>query len=283
MSKIIASIDGSMSTRTVCDYAAWLSKKLETPLELLHVIEKVSTQSPPNLSGSLGLGGREVLLDEIVRLEEAKAKVELQHGEILLGEANHYLKDSYDIEPQVFQRHGNLLETIVALEEEIRVLVMGKYGNQTERLSDKIGTQIENVVRAVHKPVLVTSSPFEKPSSFLIAFDGSPTAKVCVERVASSPLLVGLEAHLVYVGEISTTIQAEIAWAENQLQQAGFALSTHTLQGEVEKTLIDYAETNQISLLVVGAYGHSRIRQFFIGSSTTKLIARSTKPVLLLR
>lgn len=283
MLKTIACIDGSIGTHSVCDYAAWFSQKLETPLELLHVIEKSNTQSLPNLSGSLGLGGREVLLEEIVRLEEAKAKVELQHGEILLEEAKEYLKENYEIEPQVFQRHGSLLETVVALEEEFRVLIMGKYGQQTEQLSDKIGTQIENVVRAVHKPVLVTSSPFEAPKSFLIAFDGSPTAKVCVERISSSPLLKGLSAHLIYVGDPTQEVQAQITWAEDKLQQADFEPTTEILQGDVEKTIIEYADEKQISLLVVGAYGHSRIRQFFIGSSTTKLIARSTKPVLLLR
>ncbi|MDW5308232.1 universal stress protein, partial [Acinetobacter baumannii] len=42
-------------------------------------------------------------------------------------------------------------------------------------------------------------------------------------------------------------------------------------------------EKNAIDMMVVGAYGHSKIRQFFIGSTTTKLLSSSTKPVLLLR
>jgi nucleotide-binding universal stress UspA family protein len=40
MSKIIACIDGSLATNTVCDYAAWFSDKLNSPLQLLHVIDK---------------------------------------------------------------------------------------------------------------------------------------------------------------------------------------------------------------------------------------------------
>lgn len=283
MSKVIACIDGSVSTHTVCDYAAWFSQKLKAPLELLHIIEKSNVQSPQDFSGALGLGGGEVLLEEMVRLEEAKAKIELQHSELLLEDIKKHLQENYAIEPRVFQRHGNLLDTVVAIEEEFRVLIMGKYGSNTQQLSDKIGTQVENIVRAVHKPVLVVSEPFETPTSFLIAFDGSPTAKICVERVASSPLLQDLNAHLVYVGEPNQELQEQISWAENQLQNAGFEFNTQILQGEVEKTIIDYADANQISLLVVGAYGHSKIRQFFIGSSTTKLIARSSKPVLLLR
>ena len=45
----------------------------------------------------------------------------------------------------------------------------------------------------------------------------------------------------------------------------------------------DYQEKNVIDMIVIGAYGHSKIRQFFIGSTTTKLLSSSTKPVLLLR
>lgn len=283
MSKVIACVDGSSGTHSVCDYAAWFSKKLDAPLELLHVIEKSKFQMPHNQSGALGLGGREALLEEIIRLEEAKAKVETQHGELLLDEAKKYLLQQYEIQPSIFQRHGNLLETIVGIEEDFRVLIMGKYGSDTDQVSDKIGTQVENVVRAIHKPVLVTSGIFETPDSFLIAFDGSPTARICVERIVSSPLLVGLTAHLVYVGDANQEMQKQLTWAEAQLQSAGFPITTQTLKGEVEKTIINYAEEQQISLLVVGAYGHSKIRQFFIGSSTTKLISGSKKPVLLLR
>ena len=139
------------------------------------------------------------------------------------------------------------------------------------------------MVRAVHKPILVIPTPFEQPTSFLIAFDGSPTAKVCVERIVASPLLVGLKTHLVYVGEPKQQIQAEIDWAKAQLENAGFSVEVQVLEGEVEKAIINYADKHQISIIVVGAYGHSKIRQFFIGSSTTKLISASTKPILLLR
>ncbi|MFX8930046.1 universal stress protein, partial [Acinetobacter baumannii] len=51
----------------------------------------------------------------------------------------------------------------------------------------------------------------------------------------------------------------------------------------VDKAIINYAEQHQIDLIVVGAYGHSKIRQFFIGSTTTKVITSANKPVLLLR
>ena len=38
-----------------------------------------------------------------------------------------------------------------------------------------------------------------------------------------------------------------------------------------------------IDLTIMGAYGHSRIRQFFVGSQTTRVLASSITPLLLLR
>ncbi|EMP6749749.1 universal stress protein [Acinetobacter baumannii] len=283
MSKIIACIDGSLVTNTVCDYAAWFSDKLNSPIKLLHVIDKPKAKAPQDLSGAIGLGSRETLLKELVELEERKGKIELEHGQILLREAKNYLLEKFSIDAQSFQRHGSVLETIMGMEDDIRVLVMGKHGNETEHDSSKIGTHIENVVRALHKPVLITSAPFSPPKSFLIAFDGSQTARKYVERIASSPLLKGLAVHLVYVGNPNSEMQNQLSWAKEQLESQGFNITSNTLDGEVDKAIINYAEQHQIDLIVVGAYGHSKIRQFFIGSTTTKVITSANKPVLLLR
>ncbi|RSF69825.1 universal stress protein [Acinetobacter baumannii] len=283
MSKIIACIDGSLVTNTVCDYAAWFSDKLNSPIKLLHVIDKPKAKAPQDLSGAIGLGSRETLLKELVELEERKGKIELEHGQILLREVKNYLLEKFSIDAQSFQRHGSVLETIMGMEDDIRVLVMGKHGNETEHDSSKIGTHIENVVRALHKPVLITSAPFSPPKSFLIAFDGSQTARKCVERIASSPLLKGLAVHLVYVGNPNSEMQNQLSWAKEQLESQGFNITSNTLDGEVDKAIINYAEQHQIDLIVVGAYGHSKIRQFFIGSTTTKVITSANKPVLLLR
>ena len=48
-------------------------------------------------------------------------------------------------------------------------------------------------------------------------------------------------------------------------------------------TLLNILEDNDIDLLVMGAYGHSRIRQFLVGSNTAKMVRMSDIPILLLR
>ena len=85
------------------------------------------------------------------------------------------------------------------------------------------------------------------------------------------------------MGNPNNEMQNQIDWAKEQLESQGFNITLNTSDGEVEKAIINYSEQHQIDLIVVGAYGHSKIRQFFIGSTTTKLISNSSKPILLLR
>ncbi len=76
---------------------------------------------------------------------------------------------------------------------------------------------------------------------------------------------------------------SQVIWAKELLANNGFDVIDSVLEGNVEKSILEYQEKNSIDIMVIGAYGHSKIRQFFIGSTTTKLLASSKKPVLLLR
>ncbi|MFL3516628.1 universal stress protein, partial [Citrobacter freundii] len=51
---VTACVDGSLSTRSVCEYAAWAARTLQSQLALLHVIEKDSTPVVSDLTGTLG-------------------------------------------------------------------------------------------------------------------------------------------------------------------------------------------------------------------------------------
>lgn len=84
---VLACIDGSDSTGTVCDYATWTSVQLETPLVLLHVLDHGRFTTPRNLSGNIGLGSRENLLDELAELDEKRGKIMLDQGRLMLEAA----------------------------------------------------------------------------------------------------------------------------------------------------------------------------------------------------
>src|SRR5690606_7723497 len=124
---------------------------------------------------------------------------------------------------------------------------------------------------------------FRKPESVLLAFDASPSTRKGVEMLASSPLLKGLPIHLVMVGPASDELKEQLGWAQKALLNAGFTVNAEMRSGEVEAALHAYQKEHDIDLLVMGAYGHSRIRQFLIGSITMNMLRSTTSPLLLLR
>ena len=75
------------------------------------------------------------------------------------------------------------------------------------------------------------------------------------------------------------TLQA----AEGVLRAAGGAPVAQMLVGTADNEISAYVEGRGINLLIMGAYGHSRIRQLIIGSTTTSMIRRCKVPVLLFR
>lgn len=283
MANVIACIDGSAATPSVCDYAAWSSRRMDAPLVLLHVLDDDAYPVENNLSGSIGLGSREALLVELAALDAKRNKIALEQGRIMLESALERVKADGIADAERRQRHGDLTETLAELQHETRLLVMGKEGEHADSLGEHIGSHIESAVRTVHRPVLVVTPEYKAPERIMIAFDGGETTRKCVEMVAASPLFKGIPCHLVMVGMDNPESQQQLGWARGALEAVGFDVVTHVQSGDVESVLCGYLSDNGIDLMIMGAYGHSRIRQFFVGSTTANIVRHAKVPVLLLR
>jgi nucleotide-binding universal stress UspA family protein len=71
--------------------------------------------------------------------------------------------------------------------------------------------------------------------------------------------------------------------AAAMLRAAGFAAQTGIVQGQADAVIAKHVEADEIDLLVMGAYGHSRIRSLIIGSTTSEMIRSCRIPILLIR
>ncbi len=280
MTDVIACIDGSAVSSAVSDFAAWASLRMDAPLVLLHVLDKSEYPTDSNLTGNIGLGSREALLEELATLDEKRGKIALEQGRLMLEAARERAVADGVAEPMVRQRHGSLIDTLVELEDETRLLVMGKHD---EKLGVHVGSRLETVVRTLHRPILVSPPAFKAPERVLLAFDGSATTCKGVDMVAGSPLFRGLPCHVVMVGADNATNRGHLEWARHTLEASEFEVATALIEGEVERVLCDYRTEHGIDMIVMGAYGHSVIRRFLVGSTTTSMIRNATVPVLLLR
>lgn len=280
---VVACIDGSRAAPAVCDYAAWASKYMDLPLTLLHVLDEERYPAEPDLAGNIGLGSREHLLDELAMLDRKRAKLALEHGEHMLDEAAHRLQDSGLGEIKKRQRHGDLTESLLAMQEQTRLLVMGLHGESSSDRDQRIGSQLETVIRSMSRPILLVPNEYTVPKSAMLAFDGSATAFRGVEHLAASPVLKGLPMHLVMVGDETPEAMAQLRKAETMLAPLESEITLAVRSGEVEPALHSYQEEFDIDILVMGAYGHSKIRRFLLGSTTTNMLNSAKTPLVILR
>ncbi|QHD69664.1 universal stress protein [Sphingobium yanoikuyae] len=283
MTKILACIDASAYAASVCDLAAWASKRLDLPVELLHVVQrKDAVAQRHDLSGAIGLGAKTDLLEELTKLEEADARLQVERGRILLATMAERLQADGAKAVASLHRHGGIVETILERESDARVVVIGKRGASHEFASDHIGSKIERVVRASAKPVLIASRAVTQPQSVVLAYDGSKAADRALERVANSPLFDGLPVHVVTVGPDDEKHRKLLDNAGAVLA-GGPSVELTVVQGKPEDAIAEVVGKTPDALLVMGAYGHSPLRTLIVGSTTTTLIRTVHVPVLLVR
>ncbi|MBQ0777218.1 MAG: universal stress protein [Pseudomonas sp.] len=280
---VMACVDGSQSSPAVCDYAAWASLRLNASLTFLHVLDHSRYPVESNLSGNIGLGSREHLLAELAELDEKRGKLMREQGRHMLEAAVERARTAGVAAATGRQRHGDLVETLAELQGEIRLLVIGRAGEEGDSVGGHVGSHLESVVRTLHKPTLVTAGVFRQPRSVMLAFDNGPSTRKGIDMMAASPLFQGLPIHLLMVGADTQEASESVNAAKQMLENSGHQVQACILAGNVEEVLLGYQEEHDIDMIVMGAYGHSRVRQFFVGSTTTKILTQTRRPLLLLR
>jgi nucleotide-binding universal stress UspA family protein len=282
---ILACTDGSIYSNSVYDHAAWASRRMDgASVHVLHMLNPHHEEPAKlNYSGSMGVGTRTALLKELVELESARAKIAQKRGRAILEDASKYLEEAGISDVIADQWHGKLSDEISKYEHDADLVVLGKRGNNADFETGHLGSNLERVVRSCKHPVLVASRECSPMNNFVLAFDGGASAKKAVEYAASQPLLRDMHAYLLYVGSSNAKIEAALAEAEQQLKEAGFVVTIEQRDGEPEEVIGEVVQQDPIDLLVMGAYGHSSIRQLIVGSTTTEMIRTVKIPVLLFR
>ena len=280
---VLACIDGSTISSAVCDYSAWIAQRVDAPLKLLHNIEHQETPVTSDLTGNIGLGTQEHLLEDLTQLEQQRSKLLMQQGKLILEAAKKRAQQAGVAEPITAQRHGSVTESLIDLEDDIRVLVLGVRGEDHEKQQEKIGSHLEMMIRAIHRPILVVNDKFKTPETIMLAYDGSESAEKAVDMVAKSPLYKGLICHLVCVNKNTENADTLLQQASEKLKASDITLITASLSGKAEQELCAYQEQHAIDLTIMGAFSHTRLREMLLGSFTVKMLVKTKKPLLLLR
>lgn len=167
-------------------------------------------------------------------------------------------------------------------------LVILPQGNQTEFESVLRGLS-EDVLLSIGRPTLIVpyigcqSMPFKR---ILVAWDGSQAAARALSD--AMPFLLNAE-HV----EVTTAYEARknTTTTTNNNENICAHLLRHGIGTEstsipykavdIGNTILNHVSDTGADLLVMGAYGHSRLREIVLGGATRTLLRSLTVPVLM--
>jgi len=281
MKRVLICSDGSAYSQVCCEYAAWLAGRTACRFEVLYVTDLRQFEVPmiADLSGSLGVQPYQAILGKLQELEQEKARVVLQEA------ARFFAERVPSAEVTTTHRTGFLVDCFSDFEKDADLVMLGKRGENANFATEHLGSTMERVVRASKKPCLVTSRAFKPVERVLLAYDGGKSGRRALDFLATDDTLRGLEIHVVIVAarETEEAALATLREAEDRLTTAGFKPHCQMMHGIPEDEIADYIEAKAINLIIMGAYGHSRIRHLVIGSTTAEMMRQCRVPVLLFR
>lgn len=277
MDRILALVDGSIYCESVCRHAAWAARRTGAAVDVVHVLGRREA----GFRLALGADGRRQGPDTD-RAETELSHLAQQRGRAILDEAQALLSaETVPVTTRLMQ--GDLLSVLRDTAAGTRLIVIGKRGEAADFATGHLGSNLERVVRAARLPIFVASRAFRPILRVLLAFDGSASARLAVERMAANQAFRPLEITLLYVGEERPAIRVAIDEAILSLTAAGLRVMLREMPGEPDEVLRPLVLDEGFDLLVMGAYGHSRIRNLIIGSTTTAMVQAAQIPVLLYR
>jgi len=276
---ILYCTDGSEYATVAGDYALWLARALGARVSALHVTDIRLLEGPllADISGAIGAQPYQALLPQLQEIQKQRASL------ILNAVADRCRKAGVPCE--LLHRTGGLLDNIIEEEKRTELVVLGQRGEHAPWLGTLMGSSVENVVRRSIKPCLVTPGAFRELRNILMAYDGSEHSSksllVAIELARS--LKRPLAILTVAPGEPEADAAELLADAVRMARDHGLDARGFTRTGHPEKEILSLAQQEKMDLIVMGAYGHTRIREFILGSTTSHVIRKSDVPVLLTR
>jgi len=216
---------------------------------------------------------------DMIRQAETTSR---KHGERLIAAAEEAGKAAgVAVSAQTIAESQPLLSATAALHARYHdiVLVGLEEGNPTSRLT------AESAVFGSGRPVVLLPETVDAGAfdHVAIAWDGS---RVAARAAADArPFLArARKVSVLTVADEKKLVVEDGARLAESLRRGGIEAEAVVLQGKgaaVAKTLQDGAKAHGCGLLVMGGYGHSRVRDFVMGGATEGVLRSLSMPVML--
>ena len=287
---ILVPIAGQDSDRTVLTMAKLIAERFRSHLHILHV-------SPDPVQvvtmAALGDAGSGIVMGDLIDRFEKDAKEALKKARTqfttFLAETGISRRDRPPAQGKVSaawsEAKGDLSEHVVHLGRCHDLILLSRRGNAVWLGTDTIETTLMESGR----PLLIAEGEAPKAPGRAVAIAWKDTAEAARSITAAMPVLEKAEAVTVIhiregekgePGSSSSSIERvieQLAW--NGIAANGKTISAGERNGP--DAFLAAAHDANADLVVMGGYGHGRVRELVFGGFTRYMLRNSDLPVLM--
>ena len=276
--RILVPTDGSDAASSAAGYAIRLSAIFDSTLLGLHVVDVRLIEGP--ILQTIGSMWGDIPLP--VHQEGVTRTLRARGGALLDELARRAQESGRPIETSL--EVGIVPEVIVERARAVDLVVMGRRGENAEFGSHAVGATVWGVARRSPRPVLVCPRGSDALDRPLVAYDGSDHATRALEIAVEYAEKRGCPLHLVCVRGNAKEANQVLEEACDYARGHSVAPTPLPREGEsVADRILEAAAGIDADLLVMGAYGKSRLKEFLLGSTTETLLESFDHPMLLYR
>jgi nucleotide-binding universal stress UspA family protein len=247
-------------------------------LQGLHVIDAFLIQGPvlTDISGSVGMPPYDGFFEAVETSLNAKAQSLLKNFEQTCRSAG--------MACTVKKNIGKISDVIIEEAQNADLILMARKGEHFHiKEGGLLGTVAQSVIRHSGKPVLVIPERFQEIESMALAYDGSDPAKKALELSLSLSEQAVWPLTIVIITADHSKADLLSAQVEEAAQEGTADCEVIVLAGKENDEILKFIREGAVELMVMGAYGHNRLHELFLGSTTSHILQKSPIPVLLTR
>ncbi|WP_029523447.1 universal stress protein [Persephonella sp. KM09-Lau-8] len=279
INRILVGIDGSKSSWVAADYGIYFSVKLKRPVVGIHIVDIRLLETPfiEDLAGALGFS---VYADLTPKLKEILD----ERGKVLLDEFAQKCRERGG-DCSIAQAFGIVANELVDMADPEDLLIVGKTGIHNKFAPLFLGSTSEAVARKAKCPVMITTDKFQEIKNVILAFDGREKSIHAAQYLNEFAKEIGVE-NITVISVLEEPSPQKEEHLKELLKNYLNLNYTHTFKyGYPDEKLEEYIVENKdkYQLVVMGAYGESRIKELILGSTTSFIMHKSPIPVLLIK
>ena len=265
------------------DYAFWLAKRTGCHIQALDVIDIKSFEIPV-------LGTSDGFMPSVVSPPIAESQA-------LLEELTRLARERLERFSHVCEQQGlscsaevktGIPGDVIAREAVAHdIVIMSRAGYTRAGRSDGrlVDSLVSSVIRGSIRPVLVAGREFPAAGgvrSLMVAFDGSVHSARALSAAAELGAGSGVDCTLTIVSPTDEAGQDTLGPAEAFLCHHGLTPKKKVVIGSrASELLCDIVREAGTDILIMGAYGHSPIREIFFGCTTERILSHCEATVIL--